>query len=270
MYKKIVVVLTACINPNGMIYTELQNRDERKKQYLNALYYYLTNTNFRIVFCENSGEDLIDLKRRISNPRVEMLSFQGNDYNKNLGKGYGEYRILQYAFQHSIFLKEATTIVKITGRLIVNNLVEVIRLHNNLFLHPRNFVYAEELKDHSEFDSRCVVASKEFFTDYFLASNNTINDSIGYFFEHYLFDTIKTLPENYIVSGFALPLAFSGVSGSTGDEYRCKGMSYGKKLALIRDFCQYKKRFFHHKNHLLYLRFSVVSFVVRIMKFMYK
>ena len=263
--KNTVLLLTSCINPGGMQYTVLQDKEERKKQYIQAVKFYLENTKFRIVLCDNSGEDLTELKEIEVGPRLEILSFQGNDYDTSLGKGFGEFGIVQYAFQNSRFLKEATSVVKITGRLIVKNLIEILRLHEKLFFYPKRYVYVED-NAHRAFDSRCIVANKEFFSRHFLVSDNPINDSAGYYFEHYLYDSIQKLPQCYVVSDFALPLAISGVSGTSGIEYEFEELDYGKKLAFIRDFCQYKRKFYKNYNGLLYVWLSFVSFIIRVKK----
>ena len=266
--KNTVLLLTACVNPGGMKFTVLQDKEARKKQYIKAVKFYLENTSYRIVFCENSGEDLTDLTDLAVNHGLEILSFQGNDYDKSLGKGFGEYGIVQYAFQNSKYIKEATTVVKVTGRLIVNNLVEVISLQNKLFLFPKRFVYVGD-SGHNSYDSRCIVANKEFFSTFFLTSSNPINDSSGYYFEHYLFDIINQLSARYIVSDFVFPLAFSGMSGSTGVEYEYEEMNKGKKLSLLRDFCQYKKRFYKKTNKFLFVWFSIFSSIIRVIKHTY-
>ena len=74
-----ILLLTGCINPNGMAFTALSNLEERKRQYINAIRYYLSNTNFQIVFCENSGTDISPLfQRGIDSGRMEYLTFNGN------------------------------------------------------------------------------------------------------------------------------------------------------------------------------------------------
>ena len=45
----IVLLLTACINPNGMSYTVVQDIELRKKQYRESLSFYLTHTKYKIV-----------------------------------------------------------------------------------------------------------------------------------------------------------------------------------------------------------------------------
>ena len=54
-----ILLLTACINPDGMPFTCLADVGVRKKQYIEALNFYLKNTTRKIVFVENSGTDMM-------------------------------------------------------------------------------------------------------------------------------------------------------------------------------------------------------------------
>ena len=58
MGNKYVIVLTACINPGKMIHTSLTDVDIRRRQYEDALEFYLLQTDYPIVFVENSGTDI--------------------------------------------------------------------------------------------------------------------------------------------------------------------------------------------------------------------
>lgn len=267
--KHIVLLLTACINPVGMMFTVLQDKQQRKMQYLNAVKYYLERTSFNIVLCENSGEAFNELKEISDNSRLEFFSFHGNDYDKSLGKGYGEYGIIQYALKHSRFIRFATVIVKITGRLIVDNIGEIIQLQNRLFLYPKYYIFVS-VNGHDALDSRCFVANKEFFLRYFLAPTNPINDFMGYYFEHYLFDSVKKLPYRYIVSDFALPLGIEGVSGTSGIEYVYERIEYVEKLYLLKKFCRDKALWYKDKNKLLYMWFICLYVFLKIEKKIYR
>lgn len=55
---KAVILLTGCINPNGMPFTQLTDTSDRQKQYVDAIHYYINNTDCKIVFCENSNTDI--------------------------------------------------------------------------------------------------------------------------------------------------------------------------------------------------------------------
>lgn len=98
--------MTACINPNKMAYTALQDWSVRRKQYCEALDYYLHATDYPIVFVENSGEDISpDYTEWIRKGRLEILTFEGNDFPRHLGKGYGEGIIVDYAISHSVSIR---------------------------------------------------------------------------------------------------------------------------------------------------------------------
>lgn len=73
-----VLLLTATINPNGMTFTALQDVEIRKRQYLDAIDYYLTKTPYKIVFCENSGVNIFEeIKSPDKYQRLEYLILGG-------------------------------------------------------------------------------------------------------------------------------------------------------------------------------------------------
>ena len=63
-----ILLLTGCINPAGMSYTTLINPEERKKQYVDAIHFYLSKTNYPIVFSENSEEKVTENVKLLSMP----------------------------------------------------------------------------------------------------------------------------------------------------------------------------------------------------------
>lgn len=58
MLKTITILLTGCIHPNTKDALVINDADVRKKQYMDAIHWYLVNTPYNIVFCENSGTDI--------------------------------------------------------------------------------------------------------------------------------------------------------------------------------------------------------------------
>lgn len=119
-----VILLTACVNPNGMANTVLQDASIRKSQYVDALNFYLTNTSLPIVFVENTNTDFsLDFHNWIETGRLEYITFEGNSgFDKTKGKGYGEALMILYAIQHSVMLRNCKHLIKITGRLQVKNI----------------------------------------------------------------------------------------------------------------------------------------------------
>lgn len=208
-----ILLLTGCINPNGMKYTALQDPFIREKQYVEAINYYLENTTFKIVFCENSNcLHFADyFIREQQNDRYEYLTFDGNNYDKNRGKGFGEAMIISYAFEHSRLLQECEgLIVKITGRIIIRNINKLLRN-----CHPDR-VYANFFLRSKFCGSQFVVAPYSFYK-FFLADIDRINDSEKFYFEHLLYEKIiewKGL--NHKHSFFIYPILKEGISGTTG------------------------------------------------------
>lgn len=59
MKHQVVLLLTGCIQPNIkndiLAVTDVETR---KKQYIEAIKWYVQNTPYKIVFCENSGYNI--------------------------------------------------------------------------------------------------------------------------------------------------------------------------------------------------------------------
>lgn len=87
--KSPVLLLTACINPNGMCKTVLTDTTQRLEQYLEAIRFYLKAIPNRVLFVENTDYDISSyFTKEIGQGRLECLSFNGNDYDKSFGKGH--------------------------------------------------------------------------------------------------------------------------------------------------------------------------------------
>lgn len=205
-----VILLTGCINPNGMPFTRLTNADERKQQYVDAIHYYLNNTTYKIVFCENSDTDIKPLFDKEFD-QLEFLHFAGNKI-KNKGKGYGEAEIIEYALLHSKFIQNDSIIVKITGRLIVKNIQRLLSTVNN----KNDFVTCIFHSNLTFADSRIFCGTFQFYKE-FIKNKSQINDSYGLFFEHVLATTIIKSSTEYIPF-YEEPIIL-GISGSTGVLY---------------------------------------------------
>ena len=220
---KTVILLTGCINPDGMAYTALNNTEERKAQYVNAIRYYLNKTNYSVVFAENSGTDIsILFQDFIDSGRFECLSYMGNQ-NKEKGKGYGEAEIIEFAINNSRLIDEKSIIAKITGRLIINNINRIIKpLKKNT-----DFVSCQFHYDLKFADSRLVCATTAFYF-HFLKHKEQINDSIGVYFEHIL--SLSVLNSNLRYIPFSEEPLFIGKSGTTGTTYQPSARSIKNTL----------------------------------------
>ena len=215
-----VILLTACINPKGMHSTKLQNVDVRMKQYKKALLYYLENTEFKIVLVENTLTDFqFDFEEYIHSGRLEYLTFAGNDYDKSLGKGYGEALIIEYALNNSLFIATAKYIIKITGRLIIENINQLCSVAN--LAKKRQAQVACNIRPSKKFGtSTFIIFEKSFLLQYFIPNLGRIDEKKGKWFEHILYDSIQKCKDD---GGkcliFSKPIKILGLAGTTSMPY---------------------------------------------------
>ena len=215
--KESVLLLTACINPNGMAYTVLQDSDERLKQYREALDWYLHHVENKIVFVENTGYDISPMyEDAIASGRLEVLTFHGNDFDKSKGKGYGEALIIEYALKNSDFLKDNVNIIKITGRLVCENVVKMARKYTDT-----ETVYGlirNDGENNIQLNSQVIVAPVVFWEKYFIPKKEQINDSKRYWFEHLLYEVSRIwIADGHKYKDAWIVFKLRGISGSNGD-----------------------------------------------------
>jgi hypothetical protein len=110
------ILLTGTIDTKGCINTLRTDINDRINDYYYNIKNILETSDLDIVFVENSGHDLGIITEYLSNPRIEILQFSGNSFDRSLGKGYGEKNIISYAIDNSIKLSYIDYIIKLTGR----------------------------------------------------------------------------------------------------------------------------------------------------------
>lgn len=131
------LLLTATIRPPpGAPNLHRIDPRQRMNDYIHALDFYCRLPKEiipRIVFVENSASNLSPLQEVVLKAnalgRVEFLSFDGQDHPPQYGRGYGEFKLLDYAMEHSYTLGSANVddvLWKVTGRYRVLNLVTLV------------------------------------------------------------------------------------------------------------------------------------------------
>jgi hypothetical protein len=215
--KEIAILLTGTVRPNEMAFTKLLDPALRRAQYVASLNDWLNRTSLPIVFVENSG---VDISSDIDNEhvnRIEFLTFSGNDYRSDLGKGYGEMNCLQYAAENSLVLKKCGFVFKVTGRLKMLNFDKFL----DYCLRKDNLFVFLDLRDSLRFaDSRFFGFHPEFLNRYLLQYRSEVNDSSGRFFEHVLAKaTLIAVSDGKRFEQLPYYPRLAGVSGTANQPY---------------------------------------------------
>ena len=248
MRPEIVCLLTGCIKPRSDLpFTYLKNPEIRKEQYVNAIRYQLDHYKYPLVFAENSEYDLSPVfEKEIRAGRIEMITFNGNSYPAQLGKGVGEYNCVNYALKHSRFIHENSFVFKITGRYQIQNLERFItqaqRIHDLYLFTDTDF-------SRKFSDSRCFGFKPAFATDYLKSCIDQLDEYKGVYFEHIMFRALlSAMSDGNVIDLFNGALRIIGVAGSMNQPYLS-----GSVRHIIRDI---KKRFkyWHFHHNLKYLQ----------------
>lgn len=212
----LVILLTGTITPNSLSNLTIQDPKIRRQQYYEALNFYIEQTKFKIVFAENSNDRLENFPKLPD--RIEYLTFNSLPIQPDRGIGYKELEIIDFALQNSIFLKQAKSIVKITGRLQVLNLNLLSRKFLKMAENKSNLIYAQSFGV-KNMDARCFFFTIDFWP-YLKKAGRNVN--LRYNFELSLWDAINEYQsieeKNYIQLN--IPLRIEGISGSFGIKYK--------------------------------------------------
>lgn len=224
-----LAIVTGTISPAPqMSHLVLRDVEERLKQYEESLRFLLCSRTFsKVVFCENSNygtsemSNLADVASE-NNVSLELLSFQGSVEKVCVhGKGFGEGEIMDYVFSHSKLIRTETYFVKITGRLKINNIKDIVGHMNQ----NRTYFNIPNRTICNFYDTRIYGMPIRQFKDYFLNSYDEVMDEQGIFLE-----TVYTrilYDHNIKIHNFPRYPRIVGMSGSGGielgyTEWKCK------------------------------------------------
>lgn len=208
--------MTGTIIPNITEVLFVSSPEERKKQYIDAIKFYLVNTNFDIVFTENSGTSLA--KYFQGETRLEFVTFISPVSLPDKGKSFKELEILDYSINNSCFIAEAASIIKITGRLKILNINQISKSVENQDLGDKKLIISNIYKK-LKMDSRCFLFTPDFLP---VLRRKGEDITMPYSFERVLW---KAANEYVQVQGgeykqFGQPLRIEGVNGGYGTVYK--------------------------------------------------
>ncbi len=201
--------------------TTITDVNERLSQYLYSIDYAITHYKLisEIVFCENTDFvfDYTPLKEKAlaKRKKLEIISFKG-DYSKieQKGKGFGEGEIINYALKKSEILAKSDSFFKLTGRLIVKNMDQVVLTtisESSFIYHPKTIYKIPQ--DHIE--TFFYKVGKNLYQKHLLDSYKEVDESQHLYLEHIFYRRLSSLE----LRSFKYVPQISGFSGSSGNPY---------------------------------------------------
>ena len=243
-----VLLMTATITPPSTMGNNLRQDPElRLQDYLEALSFYLSlpaGAPQTILFCENSGRDLTRLRELAESANshgrtVEFLSYV-TDMPPARGKGCGELDILDRAHDEVLGARPEVMVWKVTGRLVVKNLPQMIAtmpagtgFYGDFRSVP---MVGERLGGNDWLDTRLLAYRPEYYLKYV----HGMKDKCGLCTEKCLFSSIRPAigADKGIVPRFRAQPVFRGICGGSNEDYeafpaRAKNMirAVGRQVA---------------------------------------
>jgi len=184
--RKVCVLLTATIDCKGVAFMKRNDPVVRENDYVQSMAKWIDSTTCPIVFCENSGypiERIEKVMRKCANRETESLQFEGQDFPRELGKGFGEFRTIKYAIQHSNIIMNSDYVVKVNGRYFIRNIEAVTSALSHI---DDIYVMADLGLNLSWANSQVFVFQPSFIRNYLSTFQGSLNDSKGFYFEQAL------------------------------------------------------------------------------------
>ena len=241
------IILTCTVNPIQMPNLVRSNPEIRFQDYKKSFNFWVNNAFVnKIILIENSNFDLSyfnEVAEDIKNKEIEIISSNSNnEYDKSLGKGYGQYLCLKEIFDQSQIAKTTKYFIDVTGRHCIKNfkaiIEDIIKNESDIYVN---------ITDNLKFaDANIYGGTKNFFINYLLPETKKTNDSQNKIFENCVASaTLKAVSDGMSLSKTPIYADIEGFIGTNGKKYK---QSIIKKIKLFF-FRKFKIYFFNHKKY---------------------
>lgn len=247
MSKDFSLILTCTINPGSMPNLVRSNINHRLEDYKKSFNFWIKNDFIKkLILIENSNYDLAyfkNISKTITNKEIEIISSNSNNnFNKELGKGYGQYLCLKEVFEKSVIAKKTDYFIDVTGRHCVKNFDDIIK---HIFTCNAD-IYVNITNNLKFADCNIYAGSKKFFLDYLIPETKKTNDKMNKIFENCVANAVlKAISEGLILSDTPIYADIDGYIGTNGKKYK---QNFFKRTKLFF-YRKLKNYFFSHKKY---------------------
>ncbi|SFQ18455.1 hypothetical protein SAMN05444277_106152 [Parafilimonas terrae] len=236
-----VLLMTACIKPKNLNRSSFRATPHiRFEDYKKAFEYWLNYSDKRIkaiVFAENSGYELIELKKiankkNIYKRNIEFLQFEETERLPGVHYGYSDMEIIDYAIYNSKLITSNSIIIKTTGRLYFPQLNKLLDLQDkkqyDFFSDARDFSFWK-LEKHYVVTTLFIMKTS-FYKQHLFDIKRELAENTASHMETLYFKTLKPLRQsNRIQLGFPFLISTIGIGAHSNSDYA----SFKKRIEAI-------------------------------------
>jgi hypothetical protein len=218
----------------------IRNSTDRLKYTLEAIEKWREiDPELFIVICDGSGFDFSSFFS--DDAKVECLAFVNDQVGvAHNGKGFGEWQIIEYALNNSTFLLDSDYFCKCTGKLWVENFLELKQIFSGGFLFDAHTTGLRSIPNMqlNFLETKFLIAETKKFFNVFEDAGYEVNDQAG----RYLETIFKLRLDECGVENFlsSVPFQIVGFSGSDGtfqqDNYFVKSSKRARRK-ILKFFC---------------------------------
>lgn len=197
----------------------------RLNDYIGAFEFYLNDQLTHIdgiIFVDNSNNPLKEIKELTKNyqgpKQIEVISFYGLDYPAEYTRGYGELKLIEYAYENSKLMQQMSNgdrFWKVTGRLKVLSINKIIKSSLEYFELCADFRYKRK-----QVDTRLIALNIKGYKKYLYKNSHEMQ---GQIIESWLFNKLTPMlqkKENlHILTEFRVVPRFEGFAGNMSVNY---------------------------------------------------
>ena len=229
---KFSLLITSCIKPNFVNINPSFRSDPnlRLNDYVVAFRYWLTYKEDKIthiIFVENSGYDLTELKEIAKNENlfnriIEFIQFVATPVPEGIHYGYSELEILDKAFDLSKTIFETDFFIKVTGRLYFPRLSELLKrisICNEITIDFKDYKFFHIKKQYAL--TTLIIIKNDFYLKKLYGIKSSMNNKYLAHFEtcYYKFLQPLSLTNKNIVTRFPINVNPIGIGAHWSVDY---------------------------------------------------
>tara|TARA_B110000971_G_C20034448_1_gene513335 strand:- start:2508 stop:3254 length:747 start_codon:yes stop_codon:yes gene_type:complete len=235
--KNLTLIIACTVDTKSIIHSKRNNIDDRLNDLNKSLPIWLSKEYFKnIIIVENSNCKPKFFSKIIENSsnsvNIDFIQYDGQDFDRNLGKGYGWAEEVKQAIRSKKFGINSDYFCLVPGRYQIPNFDKI------LFKANKNLICNINLNLSFAF-SPITIFPRNFIENYWLPECKNINDSLGLSMEHCQAKALLRA----IADGYDWELPYEGPILNTISAISNTNYNKGFIFSIILKYYSYLKKF---------------------------